>query len=116
MSDRLTLSNAFEDAGIERNKAERIASTIFNAIHDNVATKVDILMVRTDIEKLSDATKAESVAIRSDLGKLAMSLRGEIAAIRGEVALLEQRMLVRLGGMMVVAVGVILTAIRYLHP
>ena len=42
MSDRLALSNAIEDAGIERAKAERIASIIVDLIHDNVATKAEI--------------------------------------------------------------------------
>ena len=39
MSDRLALANAIEDTGIERSKAERVASVSFDAIHDNVATK-----------------------------------------------------------------------------
>ena len=32
MSDRLALANAIEDAGVERAKAERIATVIFDAI------------------------------------------------------------------------------------
>ena len=48
MSDRLTLAHAIEDAGIERTKAERMASAIFDAIRDNVATKADIAAVRAD--------------------------------------------------------------------
>ena len=42
MSDRLALANAIEEAGIPRAKAERVASVIFDAIHDNVATKADV--------------------------------------------------------------------------
>ena len=34
MSDRLALAHAIEDAGIPRDKAQRVA--IFDAIHDNV--------------------------------------------------------------------------------
>ena len=41
MSDRVALANAIADAGIERGKAQRVASVIFDAIHDNVA--VDVL-------------------------------------------------------------------------
>ena len=32
MSDRLALANAIEDAGIPRDKAQRVASVIFDAI------------------------------------------------------------------------------------
>jgi hypothetical protein len=35
MSDRLALANAIEDAGIERAKAVRVASVIFDAIRGN---------------------------------------------------------------------------------
>lgn len=42
MSDRLALSNAIEDAGIPRDKAQRLASVIYDAIRDNVATKADL--------------------------------------------------------------------------
>ena len=45
MSDRLALANAIEDAGIERSKAERLASVIVDAIHEGVATKVDLQQV-----------------------------------------------------------------------
>ena len=38
-TDRLTLARVFEDAGIERSKAEAVASAVFDAIHDNVATR-----------------------------------------------------------------------------
>jgi hypothetical protein len=49
MSDRLALANAIEDAGIPRDKAQRVASVIFDAIHDNVATKADVQAVRSDL-------------------------------------------------------------------
>ncbi len=42
MTDRLSLTNALADASIDRKAAERIATEIFDAIHDNVATKQDL--------------------------------------------------------------------------
>jgi hypothetical protein len=42
MTDRLSLTNALADVDIDRAKAERIATEIFDAIHDNVATKQDL--------------------------------------------------------------------------
>ena len=42
MADRLSLTNALADANIDRLKSERIATEIFDAIHDNVATKADL--------------------------------------------------------------------------
>jgi hypothetical protein len=42
MADRLTLTRAFEDRGINREAAERIATKIFDSIRGNVATKADL--------------------------------------------------------------------------
>lgn len=89
MSDRLALANAIEDAGIERAKAERVASVIFDAIHDNVATKADV--------QSSEA-----------------GLRQEIASVRIELAQMEHRLTRNGVGGLVVAVGIILTAMRFL--
>jgi hypothetical protein len=41
-TDRLTLTRAFESAGIKSEAAEQIATEIYDAIYDNVATKTDV--------------------------------------------------------------------------
>jgi hypothetical protein len=99
---RLALANAIVDAGIERAKAERVASTIVDLIHDAVATKADVAAVRTDL-------KADIAAARADL-------HATESRLKGENALVEHRMITRLGGLVVVAVGIILAALRYLPP
>jgi chromatin segregation and condensation protein Rec8/ScpA/Scc1 (kleisin family) len=111
MTDRLSLTNALADANIERQKAERIATEIFDAIHENVATKADVAALQADLQRVEAALKAE--------------LKAEITAARAEVSALEQRMLVRLAelehrltvrfaSVMVVLTGIVLAAIRYL--
>ena len=47
------------EAGIERGKARRVASVTFDAIHDNVARKVDVL--------------ASVTSLRADIGCCAMT-------------------------------------------
>ena len=49
MADRLTLTRAFEGAGMQSADAERIATEIYDAIHDNVATKADIEGLRSEL-------------------------------------------------------------------
>jgi hypothetical protein len=50
LTDRLSLTNALADANIDRQKAERIATEIFDAIHDNVATKQDVQALEGKLE------------------------------------------------------------------
>jgi hypothetical protein len=91
MSDRLTLANAIEDAGIERSKAERIASTIVDLIHDNVATKSDIAELRGEIRQ-----------VRTDL--------------TARIDLVEHRLLTRLSGVAIAVATVLFAALRYWPP
>jgi len=62
-ADRLALAHAIEDAGIARDKAERVASAIFDAINDNVATKADLFAVRSDLAAAIAATRADIARI-----------------------------------------------------
>ncbi len=50
MTDRLSRTNALADGNIDRKAAERIATEIFDAIHDNVATKQDLQALEAKLE------------------------------------------------------------------
>jgi hypothetical protein len=99
MTDRLSLTNALTDANIDRQKAERIATEIFDAIHDNVATKADLQQLK--------------VELTTDLQQVKVELT---VAFETRVAQLEHRLVVLGVRALVVAVGLILAAIRYLPP
>jgi hypothetical protein len=98
LTDRLSLANALADAKIDRPAAERIATEIFEAIHDSVATKADLQLLRSEL--------------KADI----QHIEGRIDALRNEIALLEPRLLIRLGGVMVVLLGLLFAALRYLPP
>ncbi len=104
MTDRLTLARALEEGGITRVAAEHIASEIFDAIHDNTATKADLESVKVELSSRIESVKVE--------------LSSRIDSVRAELLLrlaeLEHRMTARFGSIIVVATGIILAAIRYL--
>ncbi len=91
MTGRLSLANALAEAKIDRPAAERIATEIFDAIHDNVATKSDLQATRTEL--------------KADIAELELRLKAEI-----------DRVVIRLGALVLALTGVILAAIRYLPP
>ena len=109
MNDRLSLANALADAKIDRPVAERIATEIFDAIHDSVATKADL-------ERLEAGVKTDLQATRADLQATRSELKADIAALRADMALIEHRLLTRLGGLVVVVAGILFAALRYLPP
>ena len=95
MTDRLSLANALADAKIDRSAAERIATEIYDAIHDSVATK-------------------------SDLAGTTAGLKSDMAALKQRMLLrfseLEHRLTVRFASIMVVLLGLLFAALRYLPP
>ena len=86
-TDRLTLARTIEEAGIAREGAERVASAIFDAIHDNVATKQDIEALRSEMN-----LRFEQVDRRID------------------------QVVVRLSAAMVVMLGLLFTALHLWPP
>jgi tRNA U34 5-carboxymethylaminomethyl modifying GTPase MnmE/TrmE len=90
VSDRLALANAIEEAGIERSKAERVASVIVAAIYDHAATKADVqaseTAVRADVAQLSATTRTDLTTMRGDLACSAPTAMADVQAVRGEIA------------------------------
>jgi hypothetical protein len=91
LTDRLTLTRAFEGAGIGSEAAERIATEIYDAIHANVATK-------------------------ADLERVEAALRADIAAVRIELAHKIDTMVARLVAAVVVALTLLFAALQHWPP
>ena len=67
-------------------------------------------------EALAEAMSGAELATKSDLAALKAELMAEFALGRREMEILRRDLTIRPGGMMVVAVGILLAAIRYLPP
>jgi hypothetical protein len=73
---------------------------------------------RTAPSALAEAMTGAELATKSDLGLLRSDLDVLKNDLKNDIVQLEQRLTIRLGGMLVIAVGILLAAIRYLpsHP
>jgi hypothetical protein len=80
LTDRLSLTNALADANIDRKAAERIATEIFDAIHENVATKADIAAIKADLRELELRLDARIDRVVVRLGTLIVALTGILFA------------------------------------
>jgi len=74
--------------------------------------------LRGDMEKMETALRGEVKRVETSLEKVETSLRGEIetlaTTVRTDMRDLEHRMTIRLGGLMVLGMGVLLTLQRLL--
>jgi len=123
--DTLKLARRLESAGFPPKQAGDTAEALAEAMSGAaLATTADIGLVRNELAGVRAELKAEIAALRTDLtaeiAAVRAELKAEIAALRteltAEIELLRRDLTIRLGGMIVVAVAIILAAIRYLPP
>lgn len=78
-----------DEGGFDEKQAGTLVATFAEGMGETLATKADVSALRSDLEKTE-------TALRSDLEKL------------------EQRMTIRLGGMMVVGLGIVVALLKLL--
>jgi hypothetical protein len=101
--DTLKLARRLESAGFPPKQAGDTAEALAEAMSGAA------LATTADLERVH-------ISLRADIAALRAEFKSDIAAVRAEIELLRRDLTIRLGGMMVVAVGIILAAIRYLPP
>jgi len=106
MTDRLTLTRAFESAGIRSELAERLTTEIYDAIHESVATKADL----AELEQNINATKAR------DISHIRTSITAELAALDKKITVVGYRLITGLSISMVVIAVLLFAALHYWPP
>jgi hypothetical protein len=105
--DSLTYANRLKAAGMDGGLAEVQASVMTEVIQDhfhNLSTKQEVQQLSLDLRK--------------EMNLMGQDLRKEIQLLRLEVQkdmqLLEQRMVIKLGSLMVLAIGLVATLVKVL--
>jgi hypothetical protein len=113
VSDRLALAHAIEEAGIERGKAEIMATAIARFVEGSVATKADLdrseAALTSDIGRVEAALKADVAAVKADVARIEAALRVEIARVA-------DRTFNRLGTLVAVVAGILFAALHMWPP
>jgi hypothetical protein len=108
--DTLKLARRLESAGFPPKQAGDTAEALAEAMSGaELATTADIGLVRNELAGVRAQLAAEIAAVRAEIAAVRAELKAEIELLRRDLT-------IRLGGMIVVAVGIILAAIRYLPP
>ncbi len=105
--DTLKFARHLEASGLTASVAAGASEALADALTGaDLATKDDL---KSEIAGLRTELKTEIVAVRTEL-------KTEIAAVRTEIELLRRDLTIKLGSMLIIAVGVLLAAIRYMPP
>ncbi|MGH8568195.1 MAG: hypothetical protein ACREXU_09260 [Gammaproteobacteria bacterium] len=130
--DTLKFAKRLKEAGFTEQQAEALADAEADLIEQNFATKRDIADIKRDIADIKRdlaevraEVKRDIADLKREIKELVVTLRNEIKEldvkieqIRSDVARdlkdLEYRMTIKLGTMMVVAVGAMAALVRVL--
>ena len=76
----------------------------------------EIQAVQSNLEKTEATLRSEIQAVQSNLERTESSLRNEIQAVRAEIKALEQRLLIKLGSLLLIALTLMTAINRFLGP
>jgi hypothetical protein len=133
--DTLKFARHLEASGLTPATAAGASEALADALTGSVfATRDDISGVRNEIRGVKDELRNEIRVVRDELKNeirvVKDELKEDIAGVKGEIGglrhgiaiqhadmeLLRRDLTIKAGGMMVIAVGILLAAIRYLPP
>ena len=103
--DTLSAAQELKETGFEDRQAEAVVTTISKAMSETVATKADLQLVRSDFELLRSEFESLRQYVDSRFERLEIKFDGKLDALeqslRQEMAALENRIILKLGGLMV---------------
>ncbi|MCY3985842.1 MAG: hypothetical protein OXF23_02210 [Candidatus Dadabacteria bacterium] len=92
------------EAGVPEKQAEVHLRILHDVIESNLATKRDIEELKTKLKRDIEELKTE---LKRDIEELRTELKRDIQEVRRDMKELEQRMTIKLGGLIVVTIGII---------
>ena len=114
--DSLTYANRLKAAGMDGGLAEVQASALTEVIQDHfhsLSTKQEVQQLSLDLRK---EIQLQGQDLRKEIQLQGQELRKDMQLLRLEVQkdmqLLEQRMVIKLGSLMVLAIGVVATVVK----
>ncbi len=99
--DTLKAAQELRKTGFEEQQAEAVVTTISKAMSETVATKADLQLVRSDIDLLRSEFESLRQYVDSRFEKVDLRFDTLEKSLRQEMAAQENRIILKLGGLMV---------------
>ena len=122
MNALYSLYDALVSINVPNDKARAVVDAMERHMAAILATKSDVELLRQDVEGARLASKSDIELLRKDVEGVRLAAKGDIELLRQDLdsarvaaksdsELLRASMTIRLGSMLVVAVGVLFTAL-----
>ena len=104
----LNFTRRLKAAGVPAAQAEAFADALSEDAMGELATKSDLAEMRRDLSDQITATKADIAEVRRDLVEQGKDIRAEMRD-------LENRLVIKLGGIMAVIAGLLFAGLKLSH-
>lgn len=126
MRSGLALYQALISIDVAADKATAVVDALEIEMQTQLATKADLADIKADLAQFQATAKVDFADIKADFAKLQASTKAEFADIRADFAKLqattkadfaqnELKLTIRMGVMISTAVGIMLTAMKFMH-
>ncbi len=117
--DTLKLARDLRERGkLTTEQAEGVAEALSTAFRDEIATKADVQAVSSDVRATEERldTKIDTVEERlsTKIDTVEERLNAKFESLRADIARRDDRLTIKLGGMLVVAVAVMASLVKLL--
>ena len=106
--DTLKAAQELRKTGFEDRQAEAVVETISKAVSETVATKADLQLVRSEFELLQQSIDSRFDKVDSRFDKVDSRFDTLEKSLRQDMAAQENRIVIKLGGLMVTMIFVLL--------
>lgn len=111
MFNALKYIRALEGVGVPRDQAEAQVQLVMDTFQENVATKSDMAVLKSEISELRSELKSDMAQLKSELKSEMAELRSDFAKLESGIpkiiAELKTDLVFRLGGLIVICTGIL---------
>ena len=109
--DKLNYVDSLKAAGVEEKVSRAHANALDVALHESVATQQALSDVETALKQEISEVHTK---LKQEISEVRTELKQDILEIRKDMEAMENRLLIKLGGMMIVGISVLAVLMKIL--
>ena len=107
-----SLYDALVSINVPNDKARAVVDAMERDMGTTIATKADLQLVRSELHQVRSELHQECALIRKDMEIMATTLSNNISTISNSISTISTNMTLRMGSMLVVAIGLLFAALK----
>ena len=107
-----SLYDALVSVNVPNDKARAVVDAMERDMATTIATKADLQLLRSELHQVRSELHQECALIRKDMEIMATTLANNISTLATSISSISTNITLRLGSMLVVAMGLLFAALK----